>query len=243
MNWSLLHARNRVDRRPVGRRGQGQGDGPAGRTVRLGRPLPGRQQRRPHRRHAGRSRLRAEAHPVRDPVPGREERDRQRGRREPRGADRGEGGPGAARRRHLRPADLGRLAPDHAVPRGDRPRHRALPGQGQDRHHRPRHRPGVPGQGRPGRRPRRGPARREDPAPEGRGRARAEEPDPGQGLQPARAGLQRGRRHRLGAVEGVRRQDRRHPAAPERGPGARRDAAAGGSQGTLLDVDHGTYPS
>ena len=32
-------------------------------------------------------------------------------------------------------------------------------------------------------------------APEGRGRARAEEPDPGEGLQPAGAGRRRGRRH------------------------------------------------
>ena len=39
-------ARDGGDRRPVGRRGEGQGRGPAGRAQRRGRALPGRQQRR-----------------------------------------------------------------------------------------------------------------------------------------------------------------------------------------------------
>ena len=48
-NWGSGCPR-RGDRRPVGRRGQGQGRGPAGRAQRPGRALPGRQQRRPHDR-------------------------------------------------------------------------------------------------------------------------------------------------------------------------------------------------
>ena len=55
-----------------------------------------------------------------------------------------------------------------------------------DRHHRPRHRPGVRRQDQPRRHPHPGPLRREHPAPEGRGRARPEEPPAGQGLQPPR---------------------------------------------------------
>ena len=51
--------------------------------------------------------------------------------------------------------------------------HRALPRQAPDRHHRPRHRPDVRRQDEPRRHPRAGPVRREDPAPEGRGRPRA----------------------------------------------------------------------
>ena len=46
------------------------------------------------------------------------------------------------------PADQRGCALDHAVPRGHGQGHRAVPRQGQDRHHRPRHRPGLPGQGR-----------------------------------------------------------------------------------------------
>ena len=88
----------------------------------------------------------------------------------------------------------------------DRQGHRALPRQEPDRHHRPRHRPGVRRQGQPGRHPGRRPLRRGHPAPEGRGRARRQEPPARQGLQPPR---DRGRRGRRGAAV-VRR-----PAAPD----------------------------
>ena len=195
----MSHAGDRAHRRPVGRRGQGQGHGPARGVRAVGGALPGRQQRRAHGGAARRAGLRAAPHPVGHPHARRAERDRQRRRRRPRRAAGRAGRAGGPRRRHVRPADQRGRALDHAVPRGHGQGHRAVPRQGQDRHHRPRHRPGVPGQGRPHRRPGRGPARREDPAPEGRGRARAEEPDAGQGLQPARAGRRRGRRHRAGA--------------------------------------------
>ena len=46
-----------------------------------------------------------------------------------------------ARRRHLRAADLRRRASADALPRRHRQGHRALHGQQEDRHHRPRHRP------------------------------------------------------------------------------------------------------
>ena len=105
-------------------------------------------------------------------------------------------GPGGEGRRHQRPADLRRRALDHAVPRGHRQGHRALPGQGQDRHHRSRHRARLPGQARPRRRPRAGPAGREDPPAEGRGRAGLQEPGAGQGLQPQGARRRPGRRRR-----------------------------------------------
>ena len=87
------------------------------------------------------------------------------------------------------------------------------------------------------------PARRVDPAPEGRGGAGPEEPDAGQGLQPARRStsttvvdevLAHGRRFadRIADTRLLLNQ------ALERGE----TVLLEGSQGTLLDVDHGTYP-
>ena len=57
----------RADRRPVGRRGQGQGHRPARWPRPLRRPLPGRQQRRPHGDHPGRREVRAAPDPVGHP--------------------------------------------------------------------------------------------------------------------------------------------------------------------------------
>ena len=74
-------------------------------------------------------------------TPGLHAGDRQRRGHRPRGADRRARRPGGARRRHLAPGDLLRRAPDHAAPPGPGQGHRALPGQAPDRHHRPRHRP------------------------------------------------------------------------------------------------------
>ena len=56
--------------------------------------------------------------------------------------------------------------------------------QGQDRHHWPRGRSGLLGQGESGRHPCPGSLRRLDPADEGRGRAGSEEPPAGEGVQP-----------------------------------------------------------
>ena len=93
------------------------------------------------------------------------------------------------------------------------------------------------------RRPGGRPAGREDPAPEGRGGAGAEEPGAGEGLQPARPRRRRGRRRPCSA-HGRRFADRIADTrlllnkALERGE----TVLLEGSQGTLLDVDHGTYP-
>ena len=84
----VSHAGDRADRRPVGRRGQGQGHRPARRPGPVGRALPGRQQRRPHRRAARRPELRPAPDPVRHPHARRDERDRQRRGGRPRGAAR-----------------------------------------------------------------------------------------------------------------------------------------------------------
>ena len=104
-------------------------------------------------------------------------------------------------------------------------------GKSPDRHHGTRHRPGLPGQGRPRRRADAGPARREAAAREGRGGARAQEPDPRQDLQPARAGRRRGRRHRARPRRGLRPPHRRHPPRAAPGARARRDGAARGLAG------------
>ena len=72
--------------------------------------------------------LRAAPDPVGHPDAGRHQRHRQRCRRRSRCAARRAGRPRRARRRHRAAADLRRRAPDHAVPRGHRQGHRALPG-------------------------------------------------------------------------------------------------------------------
>ena len=64
-------------------------------------------------------------------------------------------------------------APDRALPPHDRQGDRAVPRQRPGSAPRPRHRPDVRRQDEPDRHPGPGPVRREDPAPEGRGRARA----------------------------------------------------------------------
>ena len=96
-------------------------------------------------------------------------------------------------RRHEPPQALGQRAPDHAVPPGARPRHRALPRQEQARHHQARHRPRLRRQGAARRPPRAGPARPEDLPREARPRAAREERRAGQGLQPAAARRRRDR--------------------------------------------------
>ena len=73
--------------------------------------------------------------------------------------DRAEGS-GGPRRGHRAAADLRRRAPADALSRRDRQGRRALRGQQEDRHHRPRHRTLLPGQDRPHRDPGRRRARR-----------------------------------------------------------------------------------
>ena len=187
--------------------------------------------------------LRAAPDPVGHPHARRHQRDRQRRRRRPRRAARRAGRPGGPRRRHLPAADLRRRAPDHAVPRGHRQGHRALPRQQEDRHHRPRHRAVLPGQGRPDRRP-------------GRRRARPRRSC----RQKVEAALELKNqilvkiynRKALDADEVVetvlaQAEGFKHRIADTRlllnkalEPGE--TVLLEGSQGTLLDVDHGTYP-
>ena len=90
--------------------------------------------------------------------------------------------------RHAPAAPLGQRAPDHAVPPGARPRHRALPRQEQARHDHARHRPHLRRQGVARRLARAGPARPEDLPREARPRAAREERRAHQGLQPAADG-------------------------------------------------------
>ena len=169
------HARPRRRRRPVGRRGQGQGHRPPRRAGRRGHPLPGRQQRRPHDRPRRRG-LQVPPDPVGDPLPRQAVGDRQRRGGRPARPARGARGPAAARHLLARAADLRERAPDHALPPAARPGRRGAARQAPDRHHAARHRPGLRRQGGAARHPRAGPARREDPAQEDRRRDGAEAP-------------------------------------------------------------------
>ena len=170
-----------------GDEGKGKATDLLGSLGRLRREVQRRQQRRPHGRHRRRevrpppAAAAASSPPASCPVIGNGvvvdlggavQRDR-RAR-----------GP---RHRHVAPGRQRQRAPDRAATTStlDKVTERFL-GSAPDRHDRPRHRPDVRRQDVAGRRPRAGPVRREDPAPEGRGRARAEEPPARQGLQPAR---------------------------------------------------------
>ena len=151
---------------------------------------------------------------------------------------------GRRRRRALAAEDQRSLSADPAVPRRARPGARSGQGRGQDRHDRPRHRPGVRGQGRAPRDPPAGPVppralRREA----GRGarlsQLRAEEL-----LQRRRPSISRRRCDETLRARRAHQADGRRRAAAA----VRSAASAGnnllfeGAQGTLLDVDHGTYP-
>ena len=112
----------------------------------------------------------------------------------------------------------------------------------QDRHDRPRHRPGLRGQGRPPRDPGDGSRRSRNAAAQDRPAA-----DPSQCAaprpRPRRSSLRRRSIAELTSVADA------HPALHGSGlEAARRARRAGerilfeGAQGTLLDIDHGTYP-
>ena len=226
----MPHARHRACRGPVGRRGQGQGHRPARGPRRLRGQVPGREQRRPHGRHRRRE-LRPAPAAVRGAVARRRPGDRQRRGDRPAGAAGRDRRAGRPRRGLLQAARLGQRAPDHAVPPGAGQGHRAVPGQRADRHHRPRHRPGLRRQDRPDRDPRPGPVRPRHPAAEARPGAAREEPDADQGLQPARH-RRRGDRGRVRAVRRTAPALRgRHRAGPGPGAGPGRGGAARGRPG------------
>ena len=169
--------------------------------------------------------------------------DRQRRRGLARGAvprarrdDRAQGADGPARGQRQR-------ARDRVVPLHDRQGHRAVPRQEQDRYDRPRHRPGVRRQDQPGRHPDRRHLRRGDPAREGRGRPRAEEP-------PARPRSTTGARSpsTRSSRTCARYADRLEPMVADtslllnQALDEDKTVLFEGAQATMLDVDHGTYP-
>ncbi len=161
----LPDALRRRGRRPVGRRGQGQGGGCPRRARRPGGALPGRRQRRPHRGRAGR-RVRPPPDPVGHPAPGHALRHRERRGPRPRDAVPRDRRADRARRRDRGAAGGERPRPPRPpLPQAAGRRERAEQG---DRHHQPRHRAGVRGQDRPPRR-----ARGRSPAPGDRRQARA----------------------------------------------------------------------
>ena len=93
------------------------------------------------------------------------------------------------------------------------------------------------------RHPRRRPLRREDPAREDRGHARAEEPAAGEGLQPSR-----GRRSTTSSTSCRGYAERLRPMVADTSLLINQALDEGktvlfeGAQATMLDVDHGTYP-
>ena len=116
-------------------------------------------------------------------------------------------------------------------------------GSEEDRHHRPRHRPVLPGQDRPRRCPRRGRPGREDPDPEGRSGTGVQEPGAGQDLQPQGARPAAGRRRGTDAGRGFQAPHLRHPPASSTWrSSAARPFCSKVRRARLLDVDHGTYP-
>ena len=228
--WDLTgasHAGNRPHRRPMGRRGQGQGHRPSRRPHQVGRPLSGWQQRGAHRGAARRRELRAAPHPLGGADARRHQRHRQRsGDRSGCAARRAEG-PRGTRRRHLEAVDLRRRAPADALSRGHRQGDRTLHGQQEDRHHRPRHRALLSGQDRSHRNPGSRRARRGSAHPQDRSRTGIQEPGAGQDLQPQSAGRGAARRGPAGTGGELQAPHRRHPAAAQQRAGGRRDGPAG----------------
>ena len=163
----------RRHRRPVGRRGQGQDRRLAHRERAGCRALSGRPQRRPYARHR-RTQDGAAAHSVGRAARRRAHPDRQRrravavraaaGNRRARGGRR-QGAPAAAH--------IARVPARAAGPRRTRPGARERARRCEDRHHRPRHRPRVRGQGRAARAARAGSADPERFAEQARRAARA----------------------------------------------------------------------
>ena len=170
---SFADARNRIGRRPVGRRRQGKGDRPARRAGGCSRAIPGREQRRPHDRSRPAD-VQAAPDPVGHPPQEHAVRDRERRGDRSAGSDRRARRAPPAAGRHAIAADLGQRPPDHALPHDARPRRRGEARQAADRDHQAGHRPVLCRQGGAARDPGPGPARREDPQEEDRRRARAQ---------------------------------------------------------------------
>ena len=127
--------------------------------------------------------------------------------------------------------------------RRDRRSERAAARPAPDRHHAARDRPGVRGQGVPARHPRAGPARPEDPAAEDRDRR---SPRRTSGSSASTARRRSSSRRSPNGSSGVAQRLRPYVAdtsllvdtALREG----KRVLLEGAQGTLLDLDHGTYP-
>src|SRR6266545_2026865 len=167
----------------------------------------------------------------RHPPPAHHHADRRRRGGRPRRAAGRAGRPGGAGHLHRQPQGLGQRAPDHAVAQGARQARRALSRQQQDRHHRAWHRPGLRRQGRAARHPRAGPARPQDPGPEGRGGPARAQPPARQGLQPVAVRRRGGGRGVHDLCRGAAPADRRHLAVPVEGAPGRQAGAVRGRPG------------
>ncbi len=181
-------------RHSVGRRRQRQGGRLSRGSHGLRGPIPGRQQRGPHRHRRG-SAAEVAADPLGHPVPAHHIGDRRRRRGRSSAPDEGDGCGPRDRRRCLAARRERQRAHDHALPPRTREGHGALPRQERARHDETRYRAGVRRQGRAHRPAHPGPVRREDLPREVRRRAAREEPDPHQDLQPPAT---RCRAHRRG---------------------------------------------
>ena len=244
-------ARRRPQRRrrrhPVGRRGQGQGRRLADRP-RPGRgALPGRPQRRPHAGHQGRK-------TALQLIPSGIMRDGVAcyiGNGvvvDPAHLLRRDRAPRGARHRRAFAAVHQRVLPaDPAVPRRGRPGARGAARdqrRRQDRHHRQGHRPGLRRQG--------GAPRAARAGPEAPGALRAQAARAARAAQLRARRLPEGRAARRSSRSSTRRwrvaEQLRADDGRRRLPRCTRRTCAGanllfeGAQGTLLDIDHGTYP-
>ena len=140
-------------------------------------------------------------------------------------------------------AHLRKRPPRHAVAHRARSGERAAPREAPDRHDPSRDRARLRRQVRPPRDPGSGPARREDPAPEDRDRTGREE-------RLARASVRRSSRSSSSEIaarsEGWAARLRPYVADTsllvDRALRDGQRVLLEGAQGTLLDVDHGTYP-
>ena len=148
-----------------------------------------------------------------------------------------------SRRGHLPLADLRRRAPADALPRGHRQGDRAVHGQQEDRHNRTRYRAVLPGQDRPHRNPGR---RRARPGAAGRTRSRRRWSSRTRCWSRSTTAKPSNRREVVDALL-AQAEHFQHRIADTRlllnnALDAGETVLLEGSQGTLLDVDHGTYP-
>ena len=131
---------------------------------------------------------------------------------------------------------------DPAAPRGARPRARSGQGRPQDRHHRPRHRPGVRGQGRAARDPAAGSVSPRALRGEAGGGARLSQFHAEELFPRGRRGFPADARRDDALAERIKPMVADVPRLLYEAQQAGDNLLFEGAQGTLLDIDHGTYP-